>query len=336
MALWPVKAKYHLRLRELLCAGGVLVMVGPLGACSVPDWANPVEWYRDVSGTSKNDAAPDERNTQNLAKGGEQPYPNLASVPSPPTNALSAAERDRLRNSLSADQANAKYVENNDAYVAVPPQVSPSPAVAKPVGLPQTPAASPLAPAAPVAAAPSPAAPSQPLPQESPLTAPTVRSVPQGEQPRAAPPAPPGVPTGNRPAPQQSAALPLNRPTPTPSPPPDADTSFAAQPGIAVTVGTLEFSGNSTKLSADALQQVEEVAQLSRANGGTIRVTAYSDPAGGNANRELATFNLALDRARAVAVALTQAGIPARSVEIGASPPPPGQQGGFVELSLEY
>ena len=73
------------------------VSVG-VSACSMPDWANPVEWYRDVSGASKDDPKPDARNTENLGKGGEQPYPNLASVPPPPTNALSSAEREKLRN----------------------------------------------------------------------------------------------------------------------------------------------------------------------------------------------------------------------------------------------
>ena len=103
-------------------------------------------------------------------------------------------------------------------------------------------------------------------------------------------------------------------------------------------VGTLGFTGNSNKLSADDLQQLRDVAQLSRQNGGIIRVTAYSDPSGmgATANRELANFNQALDRARAVAVALTQNGVSARAVEIGASPAPPGQRGGTVELSLEY
>src|SRR5712692_6887657 len=86
----------------------VALLAAPLGltGCSVPDWANPVEWYRDASGASMDDAKPDERNTQNLAKGGEQPYPNLASVPPPPTNALTSAEREKLRNSLAADRAN--------------------------------------------------------------------------------------------------------------------------------------------------------------------------------------------------------------------------------------
>ncbi len=38
---------------------------------------------------------------------------------------------------------------------------------------------------------------------------------------------------------------------------------------------------------------------------------------------------------RAVAAALIQNGVPASAVEIGASPPPPGQSGGVVEISLE-
>ena len=104
-------------------------------------------------------------NAQNLQKGSQEPYPNLASVPPPPTNALSAADRDRLRNSLSADQANAKYVENNDAYQPVPPTDAPSPAAAKPVPIPSTPAAAAPAPTPtptptpPVAAAPTQATP---------------------------------------------------------------------------------------------------------------------------------------------------------------------------------
>jgi outer membrane protein OmpA-like peptidoglycan-associated protein len=340
MALWRVKAEYRVRMRGALRAGAAIAMLGTLGACSVvPDWASPVQWYRDVAGVSKDDAPPDATNAQNLAKGSQEPYPNLASVPPPPTNALSAADRDRLRNSLSADQANAKYVENNEAYQPVPPTDAPSPTASKPVPIPSTPAAAAPAPTpSPTATAPVASAATQTPPRESPLTPPSVRSVPQGETPRAPPPAPPGVATGSRPAPQQSAALPPSRSAPTLSPPPSSDAGVAAPPTVSVVVGTLEFAGNSNKLSADDLQQLRDVAQLSRQNGGIIRVTAYSDPSGmgATANRELANFNLALDRARAVAVALTQIGVSARAVEISASPAPPGQRGGTVELSLEY
>jgi outer membrane protein OmpA-like peptidoglycan-associated protein len=105
-----------------------------------------------------------------------------------------------------------------------------------------------------------------------------------------------------------------------------------------VTLGTVTFAGNSAKLSPEVLAQVREAAALRQRNGGgTIRVTGYSVQQGEQDTMapQLASFNLALDRARAVAAALTQNGVPLRSVEIGASPPPPGQPGGAVEMSLE-
>src|ERR1700757_559299 len=81
----------------------VVVMLG-LVAC------NPVETWRDWSGASKNDPDPETaRNTQNLAAGEASDYPNLATVPSPPIRALTAAERDKLTQNLIADRTNAKY-----------------------------------------------------------------------------------------------------------------------------------------------------------------------------------------------------------------------------------
>ena len=79
-------------------------MVLGLGACS------PVETWRDWTGASKNDPDPETTpNTQNLAAGEAADYPNLATVPPPPNRALTAAERDKLTQSLIADRTNAKY-----------------------------------------------------------------------------------------------------------------------------------------------------------------------------------------------------------------------------------
>jgi outer membrane protein OmpA-like peptidoglycan-associated protein len=75
-----------------------------LGAC------NPIEGYRHLTGASKNDPDPATTpNTQNLAAGEKAPYPNLATVPPPPTQALTTAELDKLTQSLIADRKNAKY-----------------------------------------------------------------------------------------------------------------------------------------------------------------------------------------------------------------------------------
>ena len=338
-------------------AAAMLAVSGGLSACDVPNWANPVEWYRDVSGASADDPKSTARNTKNLQKGGEDEYPNLASVPPPPTNALSSADREKLRNSLAADRANAKYVEGGDQqYVPTPPKVVPSP----PVNAPDAPAPadSSASPAAPVqsaqpAPAPAPAAPKgsttsrttasggQAPPQESPMTPATVRSVPQGETPRSAPPPPVGSPARAQPqpSPQQSAALPP--PSLPPAPPPDpayAGGGAALPSGVGVTMGTLLFEGTSARLSPENLALVRQVAALRQQNGGgTIRVTGYSAPQGEQDTMapQLASFNLALDRARAVAAALAQSGISARSIEIGATTAPPGQPGGAVDISLE-
>jgi outer membrane protein OmpA-like peptidoglycan-associated protein len=339
-----------------------------LSACSVPDWANPVGWYRDVTGASADDPKADARNTQNLQKGSDEDYPNLASVPPPPTNALSAADAEKLRNSLAADRANAKYVQGNDQYVAEPPKDVPSP----PKDIPDapTPAQSATAPApsvqatlvpppapaaAPAAAARTATSRGQVPPQESPMTAPTVRSVPQGETPRAPPPPPLGSPARTQtqqpvaqPVQQQSAALPppsLPPPSLPPAPPPDpaydpalAGGGSALPAGPGVTLGIMQFTSNTARLSPEMLAQVRDLAALRQQNGGgTIRVTAYSPPQGEQDTMapQLASFNLALDRARAVAAAFTQNGVPARAVEIGATTAPPGQTGGTVEISLE-
>ena len=103
-------------------------------------------------------------------------------------------------------------------------------------------------------------------------------------------------------------------------------------------LGAVLFTGSSTKLTAEILAQVREVAARSQQNGGgALRVTGYSQPQGSQDTMalQLASFNLALDRARSVAAALTQNGVPVRSVEIGAAPPPPGRAGGVVEITLE-
>src|SRR5271167_2773289 len=82
----------------------ILLLALGLSAC------NPVETWRDWTGTSRDDPDPDTTpNTKNLAAGEATDYPNLASVPPPPTRALTTAEREKLTQSLIADRTNAKY-----------------------------------------------------------------------------------------------------------------------------------------------------------------------------------------------------------------------------------
>ena len=145
-------------------------------------------WYRDVSGTSHDDAQDaNQRNQQNLEAGSKQPYPNLATVPNAPTAATGTIDRDKLVQSLVADRANAKY--NNEqlqagsqlASIAPPPP----PAKLNPPGAPATTAlSSPSSSATPASPASTSTARSPQLPPaESTLASPTIRTTPQGQVP---------------------------------------------------------------------------------------------------------------------------------------------------------
>lgn len=92
-----------------------------LGGCSTLDAVNPINWFRD----SKNDPGADAPNTANLEAGSDQPYPNLASVPSTPTRGLTQKERDALAEGLVSDRQNAHYADVQQRAgnaAAVPPQ----------------------------------------------------------------------------------------------------------------------------------------------------------------------------------------------------------------------
>jgi len=102
-----------------------VMLVGVSGCSSVPNAVNPISWYRDVTGLSKNDDLGKGQNEQNLAEGSNEPYPNLGNVPSAPDNQLSGVDRDKLVKSLVADRNNAQYSANNlragDVASTVPP-----------------------------------------------------------------------------------------------------------------------------------------------------------------------------------------------------------------------
>ncbi len=212
----------------------VAAMVLGLGAC------NPIETYRNLTGASKNDPNPATTpNTENLAAGEQTPYPNLATVPPPPTREMTMAEVDKLTQSLVADRRNAKYTAAQlqagfDAGKASPPPPPPPPAAAKGTAKPTPPGATPSAATSP-AAPPPPATPSAPTPTPGKIAS----AAPAGPGPRkpGEPPAPgpmelslqsPQIPS--LPQPQQNEPAP-----PPPSPlrhaPPAASATAPHSPG---------------------------------------------------------------------------------------------------------
>ncbi len=109
------------RTRLLLRRLAVVALLLGLAAC------NPVDTWRDLTGVSRNDPDPDTTpNTKNLAAGEASDYPNLATVPPPPVRALTAAEREKLTQSLIADRANARHTDEQlragfSSVAAAPP-----------------------------------------------------------------------------------------------------------------------------------------------------------------------------------------------------------------------
>jgi outer membrane protein OmpA-like peptidoglycan-associated protein len=110
--------------RKSMLLGPVLVCGLALTGCSS---MNPVNWYRDLTGSSQDDPGSDARNTGNLDAGSQQPYPNLSSVPQPPVRGLTAEQRAALANGLIADRTNARYaaakVRQDDASAIMAAQI---------------------------------------------------------------------------------------------------------------------------------------------------------------------------------------------------------------------
>jgi outer membrane protein OmpA-like peptidoglycan-associated protein len=362
----------------------ILALVLGLGAC------NPVDTWRDWTGSSKNDPDPETTpNTQNLAAGEAPDYPNLATVPPPPNRALTAAEREKLTQSLIGDRTNAKYSDEKlrAGFPAVSASVPPPP--------PPVPAATAEAAAGPAAAAPAPAPtasletgnaagktmaapdigsgaattaaapgqglrkagePPEPPPMETSLEVPNVRSVPNPEQVQSSPPPPYPLPAPTAanaaPATPHLSAPPASAPMPEaigsaayqPAPPspvlePLATSGKGSQKPPAATAGMpiaeVKFAADSTTLSDEDRQTLEKAVSLYQQNPGKLRVVGYAGASGGAAE-QLNSFRAALDRAQAVAGALTTAGIPSGKIAVEAAPSGADPVEGRAEVLLEH
>jgi outer membrane protein OmpA-like peptidoglycan-associated protein len=338
------------------------------GCSSVPDAVNPISWYRDISGASKNDDLGKDQNQQNLQEGSNEPFPNLGTVPPEPDTALSGIDRDKLVNSLIADRNNAQYSSDDlrpgRTAVTAPPPPPPAPApppepaqttTSSAAPAPSSSSAAPAPPPAPpqpssppAAAAPTTETPAQPAPQtaqaaprrapargseapppESSLQSPKVKSVPEGEAVTPAPPppqmsAPQAAAAPNAPAAPPPAAAPHLKP---PSAPPQQQaaapavapkSASARHPTISYRVADVAFATGSALLPNKLQDTIAGIVKLHNDNGGTIRIVGHGESTGGNA--AMTGFTLALDRAQAVAVALTNSGIAAKDISVEAAP----------------
>ena len=190
---------------------------------------------------------------------------------------------------------------------------------------------------------------------ESSLEMPQVRSTPSPEQVQTAPPVPYPTQTAtaaNTPpplphvqSPPPAAALPAalgsaayQAPPPPPALAPLAPPKSSPKPSPAPTaapVAEIKFAADATALSGEDRQSLEKVASLYQQNPGKIRVVGYAGP-GGGAAEQLSSFRTALDRAQAVAAALTEAGIPADKIAVEAAPSDANAVDSRAEVLLEH
>ena len=345
----------------------MLAALMALAACS------PVETWRDLTGASKNDPDPDTTpNTENLAAGEASAYPNLATVPPPPTRALTTAEREKLTQSLIADRTNVKYTDEKlrAGYSAisapVPPPPPPAPPSDEPAGKTAKPAPEPAPATAPTGGE-APAAqaqgprkagePPEPGPKESSLEAPQAREVPTPEQSQPASPPPrqvsmPATASGpaHLPSPPSPAPMPAAIDTANYQPPPPppvmtqpAPTRTAAvtapekhpAPAVGASVAEFKFAGASTSLEEGEQTDVDKVVSSYRKEPGKIRVVGYAG-VGSGAAEQLVSYRIALDRAQAVAAALAKAGIPSDKILAEVAPAAADSGEGRAEVVLEH
>ena len=191
---------------------------------------------------------------------------------------------------------------------------------------------------------------------ETSLEVPKVRSVPNPEQVQSSPPPPYPAPaptaanappaTPHLPAPPAPAPMPetIGSAAYQPAPPPPvlgplAASGKSSQKPPAATVGTpiveVKFAADSTTLTDEDRQTLEKVVPLYEQNPGKLRIIGYAG-AGGGAAEQLNSFRAALDRAQAVAAALTTAGIPSGKIAVEAAPAGADPVEGRAEVLLEH
>lgn len=91
----------------------------------------------------------------------------------------------------------------------------------------------------------------------------------------------------------------------------------ASAPGAVL--GRVNFAPNSARLGAADRKAVQAAARAQQQSGATIRVVGHGG--GGNSPaQQLAGFRMALDRANAVAGALTEAGVPSDRILVETAP----------------
>jgi hypothetical protein len=286
-----------------------------------------IETVRALRGVNKNDpdpvAAPF---AGNMAAAEAAPYPNLAGVPPPPTRATTAAERQKLAERLVAERAaTVQAAATPGAANAVQPGAvtGATPAPPQPIPAQATPATDPPIPNPGAVVASNQGDPARVAPRDSELRMPQVRSLPEPDDPRPAPPLPrlrPVLPPEQPPPAAIASAVPQPAPAVpefAPIAPPAAFSAAGEPPPVAAPVTV-------AMLDAPDPAQIAQVASRYRESAAdrpprAVRVIAYTVPPAPGAD-PLGGYHDALERAQNIAKALAAAGIPEKMLQTEAKP----------------
>jgi outer membrane protein OmpA-like peptidoglycan-associated protein len=199
---------------------------------------------------------------------------------------------------------------------------------------------------------------------ESSLEIPQARATPQPEQIQPPPPLPQLPPTPRvattAPAvggglaaggalaplvPREATAAHGVEPPPAPPelPPVEPTRSAAANPAkgspkpvapVGTPVAEIKFGANATSLTDNDRRTLEAVVPLYQQSPGKVRIVGYA-AAGSGAVEQMNSYRAALDRAQAVATALTKAGIPSDKIQVEAAPSGANSGDSRAEVLLE-
>jgi len=291
-------------MRGCLAIGAVLA----LAACGSNSGSDPIAWWRQLEGGRLAQERPPPPNA-------DAPYPNLSSVPARPAT-TEPATRTRIATGLAVDQRDAAYAASQPIAPPAARRTTPEPAPAGAIGASLAAASAPAAAPAPTSApAPAPA----PTPAVAAPAAPAPVARAAASPAAAAPPPPPTIA-------QAALTLPATPPAPprlpgvaaataaTPAlraPPSAAPAAAAFAPGAPVGIA---FAAGSAVLPEGTLVTLRRFA-ASRA-GHDIWAVGYGETSGIDAAGQAATLALAFARARAIATALTQSGVPADAIRL--------------------
>jgi outer membrane protein OmpA-like peptidoglycan-associated protein len=104
---------------------------------------------------------------------------------------------------------------------------------------------------------------------------------------------------------------------------------------VGTPVAEIKFGADSTTLTDKDRQTLETVLPVYRQNPGKVRIVGYAG-AGSGAVEQLDSYRTALDRAQAVASALTKAGIPSDKIQVEAVPQGVNSGESRAEVLLEH